>query len=202
MKIYGVVEGIKPSNEGDKLFAKVADKNKEGNYFVIYTEDVDGWGKDKIQLEVGMRLSLNAKAVSLGKNTYYAVGKVPIKVYQTNKGKVDVGLRMAIGNALNAAYLMNDGKKANEESIRKRAENIYFAVAELRENLLEEFKGVRDEIDVSSKLGAAVTRVVGNYDKVGKPLLTAIEGNFRLSIEVEESILRTIEEGKTEEGAS
>ncbi len=153
-KAYGLVNNVVESDGVVRL--QLEDLNKQGNTFhVIYkTENID------TLLEDGQKVSLQLTKVGEDSGvTWFGLAEI-IKVYSSSgSSKDDFQKRIGFGNCVNIAVNLVGYGDGSDEAVHKVFSTAYKLnplVDKLRDTLLAEFKGIRDERDVGAKLGDAL----------------------------------------------
>lgn len=180
-KIYGEVK------TKDKGIASLFDENLGKEFIVDLT--------DHPEVEVGHKMGAFISATGQIINGFK---HYPPKVSNGKKadafGSPERQFKMSFGNMVNVAAIAMP--KASENEIFEMAQQLFVPAKELREKLLKEFEGVRDEGDVGGKLGDALKHSAEHNGKNIPNLIQGAESWFRAHIEAENE-MRDILEGKS-----
>lgn len=182
-KIYGEVK----SKEKD--LAMITDENTGTDHVV----DLSGHKEVEVGHKMGAFVSATGQIINGFKH-------YPPKTSNGKKadawGSPERNFKMAFGNMVNvASIVMTD---VSDSEVFDFAQRLFKPAADLREKLLKEFKGLRDEGDVGGKLGDAFKHAAERSgDDVGL-IISRAEDWFRMHILAEEE-MKDLLSGKPEE---
>lgn len=174
VKIYGEVLAI------DNNLAVVKDKDSKSEHKVKFGEQQQG-------VVVGgfVGAYISAEGDILNNYKYY-----PPK--QSNGKKADAlgsperNFKMAFGNMVNVSSIALP--KGSDKDVFEFAQQLFKPAQDLREKLLKEFEGIRDEGDVGGKLGNALKHAAERSGNDTAYIIHRAESWFRMHISSEEEM--------------